>query len=398
MTDITLLTPSFRLTLAAVMFVCVLLQLALCLVKLLRRSDNKVIFDVLLFAALLCMTAVLCVPSGIRFPWAAVPAFGAVTAVYSAVGIVREHNRVKNSITPVSVKEALDNLATGIAFADAQGGIVLINYAMAERVLALRKTYPRTRDELLSAFEGYAMGGEDDLYRLPDGSVWRLTEAKRDALTQITAENVTELYEANALLSKENEQLRAANEQMQALLERLADRIREEETLSLKTQIHNDIGTSLIALSRLIEDGSQKDVNYQLGVLQNAVGYFSNKRVIPSQGGVPAAVEKAREMGVLLQIDGDYADCASLVAAACDVCVTNCVNHAHGTEVSVNITAENGTKTIRITNNGTPPAHPITEGGGLSSLRRMVEAEQGVMTVAHSPVFLLTIITGGSDD
>jgi hypothetical protein len=380
------------------MFVCVLLQLALCLVKLLRRSDNKVIFDVLLFAALLCMTAVLCVPSGIRFPWAAVPAFGAVTAVYSAVGIVREHNRVKNSITPVSVKEALDNLATGIAFADAQGGIVLINYAMAERVLALRKTYPRTRDELLSAFEGYAMGGEDDLYRLPDGSVWRLTEAKRDALTQITAENVTELYEANALLSKENEQLRAANEQMQALLERLADRIREEETLSLKTQIHNDIGTSLIALSRLIEDGSQKDVNYQLGVLQNAVGYFSNKRVIPSQGGVPAAVEKAREMGVLLQIDGDYADCASLVAAACDVCVTNCVNHAHGTEVSVNITAENGTKTIRITNNGTPPAHPITEGGGLSSLRRMVEAEQGVMTVAHSPVFLLTIITGGSDD
>ena len=398
MTDITLLTPSFRLTLAAVMFVCVLLQLALCLVKLLRRSANKVIFDVLLFATLLCMTAVLCVPSDIRFPWAAAPAFGAVTAAYSAVGIVREHNRVKNSITPVSVKEALDNLATGIAFADAQGGIVLINYAMAERVLALRKTYPRTRDELLSAFEGYAMGGDANLYRLPDGSVWRLTEATRDALTQITAENVTELYEANALLSEENEQLRAANEQVQALLERLADRIREEETLSLKTQIHNDIGTSLIALSRLIEDGSQKDVNYQLGVLQNAVGYFSNNRVIPSQGGVSAAVEKAREMGVLLQIDGDYTDCASLVAAACDVCVTNCVNHAHGTEVSVNITAENGAKTIRITNNGTPPARPITEGGGLSSLRRMVEAEHGVMTVAHSPVFLLTIITGGSDD
>ena len=133
-------------------------------------------------------------------------------------------------------------------------------------------------------------------------------------------------------------------------------------------------------------------------MLQNAVGYFSNNRVAPSAGGVETAIQKARAMGVSLIIRGDYTECEALLAAACDVCVTNCVNHAHGTEVYVDITAENGENTIIITNNGTPPAQPIAEGGGLSSLRRTVEDAGGTMTVAHQPNFILTIVTGAKYD
>lgn len=402
MTAVTLLTPSVRLALAAAVFICALLQLALCIFRFSRRDKKLYIADCLLFAVLIACTSVLCIALPLGVPWAAVPATCALSAVYSLTGIIGEYRRVKNSITPVSVKQTLDNLGTGISFANAQGEIVLINYAMAEIMLAALGSYPRTKTELLSAYEGYQTEG-DSLYKLPDGkirhlSVSELTAPGLDGFVQITAEDVTELFESNALLAAENAQLKIANEKMQLMLERLADRIREQETLSLKTQIHNDIGTSLIALSKLIEDGSQNDVNYQLDVLQNAVGYFSNNRVAPSKGGVETAINKARNMGVSLIISGDYAPCEELLAAACDVCVTNCVNHARGTEVYVDISLKNGENTIVITNNGTPPAQPIQEGGGLSSLRRRVEDEGGRMTVNHTPEFIITIVTGVKND
>ena len=80
-----------------------------------------------------------------------------------------------------------------------------------------------------------------------------------------------------------------------------------------------------------------------------------------------------------------------LVAAAIRECVTNCIRHAKGSEVHVAVTERHGYLRAEITNNGEVPAGPITEGSGLSSLRRSVEASGGEMHISHRPAFSLTL-------
>ena len=53
---------------------------------------------------------------------------------------------------------------------------------------------------------------------------------------------------------------------------------------------------------------------------------------------------------------------------------------------------------VAFTNNGRPPAGPITETGGLVTLRKSVEEVGGTMTVQSAPVFLLTILLDVSND
>jgi hypothetical protein len=46
---------------------------------------------------------------------------------------------------------------------------------------------------------------------------------------------------------------------------------------------------------------------------------------------------------------------------------------------------------MRFTNDGTKPEEPITEGGGLGSLRRKLEGMGALMVVESQPEFALTV-------
>ena len=72
-------------------------------------------------------------------------------------------------------------------------------------------------------------------------------------------------------------------------------------------------------------------------------------------------------------------------------CTTNVVRHAGGSEMTVRIQSDERCVTAHITNNGAPPAGDITEGGGLSGLRRRVESAGGTMRLESRPSFALTI-------
>ena len=70
-------------------------------------------------------------------------------------------------------------------------------------------------------------------------------------------------------------------------------------------------------------------------------------------------------------------------------CVTNCARHAHGSIVYVNMKENREGYQIQITNDGEPPVKNAKEGGGLSALRKAVEAEQGSMKTFFEPAFYL---------
>lgn len=76
---------------------------------------------------------------------------------------------------------------------------------------------------------------------------------------------------------------------------------------------------------------------------------------------------------------------------AMQVCLNNAIQYAKATEIYANIWENEGSYTVVIRNNGKPPEKKITEGGGLTNLRRRVENSGGKMTVQSLPEFSLVI-------
>lgn len=419
MTAFSALAPQQRLGLAGLLFLAASGQLALCLYQALcrsgraRRVSNGGAFLALLFGLAYVRAAAETPEAPAAFPWLLLPLLSVITLLHAALGIRREYRESRETLSPASVRQALDDLNSGILFADRTGRAVLVNYTMGRLAAALLGSFPQTAGELDAALRSPPAGsgverleGEPALYRFPDGRVWRfrtmpLTDPLLAGFTQTTAQDLTELAEVNAQLERENAVLRAAIRRMQGMVERISSLVPQQEMLSLKIRVHNDIGASLIALSELVRNGTQEETDAQVRVLSDALRYFAGSD--PAARDTLADVRRqTAAMRAELRIEGAVPrsrELESLIAAAASECVTNCVRHAGGSRVDVQISGQDGRCTVRITNDGAPPERPIAEGGGLTSLRRKIESVGGEMYVTHEPRFalILELPEGGTD-
>ena len=131
--------------------------------------------------------------------------------------------------------------------------------------------------------------------------------------------------------------------------------------------------------------------NVDTTVLRRRVG------IVFQEAGLLAAREKLYESadssGVTIRIRGAEPanGAADLMYAAMQVCLNNAIQYAQATELMANIWEDGDRYTVLIRNNGRPPEKTITEGGGLSNLRRRIERIGGTMTVQSLPEFALVI-------
>ena len=419
MTGFSHLAPTWQFLLAGLLFFSAMSELFVCIYQ--YRCTGKLkdcLSDTCLFVLLLSMLSFTVTAAHIGedlffipLPWGCFPIFTALIFAHSAGSVLNCYKESKEKLSPYSVKQALDNLNSGICFADDNGKIVLINHTMGKLASVLIGNYPQMLGELQNALKAQHNGGSvvpiddsDEIYRFPSGRIWRfqtvpLTERDLEGYTQTTAQDITELYNANVCLREDNEKLKKINRKMKKMYKRLADRIREQENLNLKMKIHDDIGTSLITISKIMDEGINEDIETQLTLLQNAVSYFSGHRNIIS-GTFEDAQRKAAEINVKLSLDGYIPQndvLEKLIVSAAGECVTNCVHHAHGSQVNVKITEQNNFYKVVITNNGTAPKEKIVEGGGLSALRKRIESVGGEMYISHSPTFALILNLPGKE-
>ena len=99
-----------------------------------------------------------------------------------------------------SVKEAFDNLPSGICFFNKNGIVTLCNYRMRRVFFELTGRDLQSLTELQEALNKNAGENrrDNDVFLLDDGSAWRFTKEQittrdKNAYTQITASDVTEL-------------------------------------------------------------------------------------------------------------------------------------------------------------------------------------------------------------
>ena len=325
--------------------------------------------------------------------------------VYLILAIRREQKECNNTLSPWSVYEAVNNVPCGVCFSDAFGRIILSNVKMQELCRILTGNYLQNFEIFRNAINSkpvqkniVKLNSDSNVFYFPDGSVWmfqeyQLKEPDLKGYVQTVAINVSELYYNNEKIKSNNEKLEQLNRKLEEMYEKIGDEIREQETLAMKMKVHDNFGRSLLSIRRILEKKEEPDnMRVQLETLKQQVYILTSSTADNKEDQYEDTEKHARELGISIQIQGNYPDdliYGWLTDRALRECVTNCARHAHGTAVYVEIKRNMDGYQIQITNDGEPPLKNAKEGGGLSALRKAVEAEHGTMKTFFEPAFYL---------
>lgn len=299
-----------------------------------------------------------------------------------------------------AIKESFDRLPTAVCFFDRSGGIVLCNRQMYRLSQYLLNSDLQYLEELQKALTSPPKGimhlaSPEDTYRFPDGLVWKferaaVTDRYGETYIQLTAADVTALHRALEQLAEDNRRLEQDAEKLRRLSENVAAAAREREQLAAKSAMHDSLAACITVTKQYLAG----DLG---GIDADIVLREWKKSLVFQEADLLAAREKLYESadssGVTVRIRGAEPanGAADLMYAAMQVCLNNAIQYAQATKLMANIWEDGDRYTVLIRNNGRPPEKTITEGGGLSNLRRRIERIGGTMTVQSLPEFALVI-------
>ncbi len=314
----------------------------------------------------------------------------------------------RNQITPMSVREAVDSLPSGVCYYLPGGRIVMLNTAMEDLCRKALGGLPlsgeQIRERLFSGTltAGYRSTAVEDtaLITAPDGAVWSLAEKSVCFDTEeahgLIATDVTELYQKTLLLKAREEKLSDLNERLTEYNREIVSLTAEKERLSARVRLHDEVGADLLAIkSYLVNGGSEKEREDIRRRLRRNVSFLLTGDAPTAEDEYELLQKTAAQLGVRVTVQGTLPQAEPqkhVAATAIHECFTNTLRHARGDELRVSSEECGGSFVIRLTNNGEQPAGPVRETGGLASLRKLAEYIGGEMELTVSPVYTVTLI------
>lgn len=328
----------------------------------------------------------------------------ALSLGYNLWALISETNWRK-TISRNSIKEAFDNLPTGVCFFNNAGIAILCNKAMQRFSFSVcgRDVQIIADIEECFADDFLPTGGvikEGTTFVLPGGTVWKLakrnfTHESGNTYTEYTATNITKLYNNREELRQETEHLRKVQEELKTLSANVVAITREEEILNTKMRVHDEMGRSLLAIQKYLKADSAEKIPVSIvESWQKAVSMLKYNNDTTDED-MLLQIRKTCEsikldfvqVGELPQEENT----AYILICAIRECVTNAARYAEATKLYAEFIENETTASVTVTNNGIPPTEEISEGGGLSSLRSRVERFGGEMLVQSLPEFRLTV-------
>lgn len=332
----------------------------------------------------------------------------ALLSVLSVLSLYLVEKWKREHITPASIKEGIDRLPAGLCYHNEKGVPKLINHRMdglcryitGEPLFDGNGFWRRlTKGEVLPG-NTVVKWGENPIITLYDGNTVSFTKIEREIggkkLYEIRATDITKQYALNLKLQRNNNELRSLNTRLQEYGENVYDITREREILTAKVNIHDMLGKALLVTKRYIESGDEGITKKELtdmwkGTLYLFEGGFTEG---VESGNLDELYDAAKLMGISLTVKGQVPSDNRLlrfIMSGARESLTNAVHHAKASELVITLYREYSFFVIEYTNDGSKPENPVSEGGGLSSLRQSVEGEGGIMETEIYPQFVLRL-------
>ena len=324
-----------------------------------------------------------------------------MVGVYFACLIWEEHGIRTNTITHSSIREGVDQIDSGLCFYVEGGRMILSNSRMNELCHAIVG-----RDlQNGSLFWQILMGGDVKAdverlsfgtypnFRLQDGKVWTFSRVELDGFTQLTAADTTLQQSLTDQLREKNLDLAAMNLRLRKYGENVDELARSKERLETKVRIHGELGQALLAARRYLVDPKAQEPPLEIW-RRNIAMLRKEMEAKRSEDPIMILKKAAVSAGVDLVIQGELLaehEYLQFFLIAASEALTNAVFHGNAKTLYIALSNTEQQWTMTFTNDGVPPQGTITEGGGLSSLRRKAEIIGATMKIESSPQYVLTI-------
>lgn len=301
------------------------------------------------------------------------------------------HHWKEEHITPMSVKDSIDMLHAGLCYWEEGGRIILSNQKMDEICLAIS-------GEMLLNGEKFHDCIEAERITMPDGTIKQfyhnLVEFEDKRIHELIAADVTELYKKNELLEQETVSLRKMNESLRRYNQNIEETVRKQEILDAKVYIHDEMNRLMLVTTANTEiPMSEEEYKEILTLWRNNAILLGNES---GKNGVNADVSEinrlAELLGVHLKWEGEAlrnvpASVREVLNMVAREAIANAVKHADAKNITIGIRKQDEKMMIDITNDGKLPDKKIVPGGGLTNIKRMVEANKGHLEVEVNEAF-----------
>lgn len=335
-------------------------------------------------------------------PIAAVLVTVAVLAGFLAHAVVREVRLRRATLTRSAIKESLDHLTTGLCFYAENGRILLVNHQMVRLCHTMLGSDLQNAADFWEALSGGNMQpgimrlsmGNQPSFRLTDQTVWTFSREELQGFYQITAADTTQLQELTEDLKQKNIALAALHLRLKEYEENVEALSRAREQLHTKARIHNELGQVLLTTRRYLVDASgQQPAPFDFWARSIAMLRMEAENAAEHPS-LQMLIQTANTSGVAVEVDGNIPPQAAteqLFIEAAAEALTNAVRHADARTLYIAFSETDSQYRVTFQNDGRIPENKITEGGGLSSLRRKVEMAGGSMCITCQGQYTLTL-------
>ena len=327
--------------------------------------------------------------------------FCVILAVYSYC-VKKEMEFRKNTITRSSIKEGIDKISSGLCFYMDGGRLILANRRMNELSFAITGQDLQNAEvfwkilsegEIQPEIQRLSYGNRPN-FRLLDGTVWTFAYENLNDIHQLSAADTTQIQLVTDELREKNKELETLNLRLRKHGENVDELTRSRERLETKVRIHSELGQALLSTRRFLMDDENVQVpplevwQQNIAILRKEAEYKEDEQSLEMLRRI------AESTGIEIDITGEFPEDREiqkfLVQVAAEA-LTNAISHANAQTLYMELCSREYDYMVSFKNDGERPKKEITEGGGLSSLRKKVEGEGGTLTVRSLPEFEMIV-------
>ena len=346
------------------------------------------------------------------FPWFFISSL-ILLLIRSIMIIIESISTIRNNISALSVKHAIDTLHSGVLFSESDGHILISNKKMQDlMVLVAGKVFRNAddfykmivSDKLKLQFDKAKLDGHR-FYTLDNGSVWMFTKTdvsiRMKNYIHISASDVTDICNLTLKLQIQEEELRKKSRELKEAIKNLHILSKKKEIENAKMRAHDILGQRLSVLLRTIQTEESIDYDLLESLSNGLLSELKSDQIeIRPYDELKSIQQIFSAIGVDIEFIGNLPKDAEKARLFVDIIregSTNAVRHGFATKIKIKVTVSENVIKLTINNNGYLPIEPITPGSGIRVMRKKVSAQGGNLNIIEKPSFTLSVVVPGGD-
>ena len=308
-----------------------------------------------------------------------------ILALYIGINIIYERIIKKESLSILSVKNAIDLSDNGIMFLNDKGNIILINVVMKD----ILKEYNINDNYIdnLKEKEIKEIHNEHILKCL--NRVWQL---KINNNKEIIALDITDIYKIQEKTKNQNIEIEENNKKILKTLNNIEEVEKEKKLIKIKNEFHDILGHRLSLFGEYLKQDNinKEEIKF---MLDNLFEQFTTLK--SPEENLKKLVEVYKVFNINISIIGKLPKNKEVGETFFEIireAVTNAIIHANSKNIKVVITNSLEKIEMLITNDGIKPNNFINENEGIKGMRRKLKEIGGILMIENEDNFILKII------